>query len=216
MGVAEPRAHGRVPGRWLVGAIIIGMSPMVGGCVVMEEKYNTEKARSLNFQRLLAQEEKRSLELESEVKRTKIELADFEARNRELASQVQTVREQMTRLQEETEAIRESAVLERKAMEDMRKGVAAVAKPKKPADPLEALDELATRPASQPKIPHAEGGAEPASVAKSSPTLHIVKPGETLFRISRRYGIEVERLMKMNKLPDDIIEVGQKLIVGTE
>ena len=208
--------HGRVPRAWVVGAIIIGMSPMVSGCVVMEEKYNAEKARSLNFQRLLAQEEKRSVELESEVKRTKIELADFEARNRELASQVQTVREQMTRLQEETEAIRESAVLERKAMEDMRKSGAAVAKPKKPVDSLDALDELAAKPASPPKIRDAEGGAEPALAAKAGPTLHVVKPGETIFRISRRYGIEVEKLMKMNKLPDDIIEVGQKLIVGTE
>jgi LysM repeat protein len=43
-----------------------------------------------------------------------------------------------------------------------------------------------------------------------------VKPGETLFRISRRYGIEIEKLKKLNKLPDDIIEVGQKLIVGAE
>lgn len=216
MGVEEPRMHGRVPRLWLVGTIIIGMSPMVGGCVVLEEKYNTEKARSLNFQRLLAQEEKRSVELESEVKRTKIELADFEARNRELAAQVQTVREQMTRLQEETEAIREAAVLERKAMEDMRKSGAAAVKPKKPVDSLEALDELATKAVSQPKVRDAEGGTESASVVKSGPTLHVVKPGETLFRISRRYGIEVEKLMKMNKLPDDIIEVGQKLIVGME
>lgn len=216
MGVAKPRGHGRVPRVWLMGAIIIGMSPIVGGCVVLEEKYNAEKARSLNFQRLLAQEEKRSLELESEVKRTKIELADFEARNRELASQVQTVREQMTRLQEETEAIRESAVLERKAMEDMRKSAPAVAKPKKPAESFEAMDEVIAKSASLPKVRDAESGAEPASAAKPGPTLHVVKPGETLFRISRRYGIEVEKLMKMNKLPDDIIEVGQKLIVGTE
>jgi LysM repeat protein len=219
MGVVEPRVCGRVPRIWLVGAIIIGMSPMVGGCVVLEEKYNAEKARSLNFQRLLAQEEKRSLELESEVKRTKIELADFEAKNRELASQVQIVREQMTRLQEETEAIRESAVLERKAMEDMRKSGAAVAKPKKPAESFETLDEMVAKSASPPKSSMArdtEAGAESASATRSGPTLHVVKPGETLFRISRRYGIEVEKLMKMNKLPDDIIEVGQKLIVGTE
>jgi LysM repeat protein len=182
----------------------------------MEEKFNTEKARSLNFQRLLAQEEKRSLELESEVKRTKIELADFEAKNRELASQIQAVREQMIRLQEETEAIRESAVLERKAMEDMRKSGAAVVKPKKPTDSFEAMEEIVAKSASQPKVRDAEGGMELAAAAKSSPILHVVKPGETLFRISRRYGIEVEKLIKMNKLPDDIIEVGQKLIVGTE
>ena len=36
----------------------------------MAEKYDAEKARSLNFQRLLAQEEKRTGELDSEVKRT--------------------------------------------------------------------------------------------------------------------------------------------------
>ena len=216
MGVAEPKGCGRMPRIWVVGAIIIGMSPVAGGCVVMEEKYEAEKARSLNFQRLLAQEEKRSLELESEVKRTKIELADFEVRNRELASQVQTVREQMTRIQEETEAIREAAVLERKAMEDMRRGGVVPAKPKKPADALEALDELATKPAPPPRVRETESGMESALAARSSPTVHVVKPGETLFRISRRYGIEVEKLMKMNKLPDDIIEVGQKLIVGME
>ncbi len=216
VGVADLKVNGRVPSMWLVGAILVGMSPVVGGCVVMEEKYNTEKARSLNFQRLLAQEEKRSTELESEVKRTKIELADFEARNRELASQVQTVREQMTRLQEETEAIRESAVLERKAMEDMRKSGAAVVKPKKPAESFEALEEIVAKPAAQPKARESEGIMDMAPAAKSVQTFHIVKPGETLFRISRRYGIEVEKLMKMNKLPDDIIEVGQKLIVGME
>lgn len=216
MGVAKPGVCGRVPRIWVMGAIIIGMSPMVGGCVVLEEKYNAEKARSLNFQRLLAQEEKRSLELESEVKRTKIELADFEARNRELAAQVQTVREQMTRIQEETEAIKEAAVLERKAMEDIRKSGPAVAKPKKPVESFEALDEVVTKSSSPPKAREVEGGMESASATKSGPTLHVVKPGETLFRISRRYGIEVEKLMKMNKLPDDIIEVGQKLIVGTE
>ena len=43
-----------------------------------------------------------------------------------------------------------------------------------------------------------------------------MKPGETLYRISRRYGIRVETLRKWNKLPDDIIEVGQKLIVSPE
>ena len=47
-------------------------------------------------------------------------------------------------------------------------------------------------------------------------TIHVVKPGETLFRVSRLYGVPVDKLKKWNKLPDDIIEVGQKLIVGME
>jgi LysM repeat protein len=49
-----------------------------------------------------------------------------------------------------------------------------------------------------------------------SSNAHVVKPGETLFRISRRYGITVDNIKKWNRLPDDIIEVGQKLIVGQE
>src|SRR5215510_12236925 len=54
---------------------------VLSGCV-LSEKYEAEKARSLNFQRLLAQEEKRTSELDSEVKRTKRELSEYEARNK--------------------------------------------------------------------------------------------------------------------------------------
>ena len=90
------------------------------GCV-LTEKYDAEKARSLNFQRLLAQEEKRTGELDNEVKRTKRELAEYETRNRELTAQVQAVREQMARVQEESEAIKEASLLERKAKADMRR-----------------------------------------------------------------------------------------------
>jgi LysM repeat protein len=58
---------------------------------------------------------------------------------------------------------------------------------------------------------------EPPSASKvPEGTVHVVKPGETLFSIGRRYGIEVDRLKKLNKLPDDIVEIGQKLLVGAE
>jgi LysM repeat protein len=202
----------------VLATLLLCGAPLLGGCVVLEEKYNAEKARSLNFQRLLAQEEKRTAELDSEAKRTKKELTEFEARNRELSAQVQSAREQMARLQEEAEAIKESALLERKAMEDMRKGGSQAAK-KKPAPAPDMLSDLSTVQADLPKDLSAKEGsatAEPAHTAKMGATIHVVKPGETLFRISRRYGLDIEKLKKMNKLPDDIIEVGQKLIVGTE
>lgn len=203
----------------VAGILILIAGPLLAGCVVLEEKYNAEKARSLNFQRLLAQEEKRTAELDSEVKRTKKELAEFEARNRELSAQVQAAREQMARLQEEAEAIKESAMLERKAMEEMRKGLTPSAKLKKPAAPADQLAELGDVQADSPKDMGAKAAppsVEAVPAPKTGVTIHIVKPGETLFRISRRYGVEIEKLKKMNKLPDDIIEVGQKLIVGTE
>ncbi|ALA58714.1 LysM peptidoglycan-binding domain-containing protein [Nitrospira moscoviensis] len=218
MQMEERHVKDRTLKRMTWGLAVLCAGPLLSGCVVLEEKYNAEKARSLNFQRLLAQEEKRTAELDSEVKRTKKELAEFEARNRELTAQVQSAREQMARLQEEAEAIKESALLERKAMEDMRKGGGA-AKAKKQAPPSDLLGDLSGLQADLPKDltpKDTPSMPEPAPAAKAGATIHVVKPGETLFRISRRYGIDVEKLKKMNKLPDDIIEVGQKLVVGTE
>ena len=54
---------------YLIITIICG-GLLLSGCV-MAEKYDAEKARSLNFQRLRAQEEKRTGELDSEVKRSR-------------------------------------------------------------------------------------------------------------------------------------------------
>lgn len=194
------------------GLLLCLAGSLTSGCVVLEEKYNAEKARSLNFQRLLAQEEKRTAELDSEVKRTKKELAEFEARNRELTAQVQAAREQMARLQEEAEAIKESAMLERKAMEDMRKPARAPVKTHTPA-PETALDLGGDFGKSEAEL---SKEAPAVAAVKTEPTIHVVKPGETLYRISKRYGVSTDKLRKWNKLPDDIIEVGQKLIVKVD
>jgi LysM repeat protein len=182
-----------------------------GGCV-LSEKYEAEKARSLNFQRLLAQEEKRTGELDNEVKRAKRELTEYETRNRELTAQVQAVREQLARTQEENESIKEAAILERKAKADMKRSAPPIPKGP-PPESMPNMSELLGTPDSP------EGMAPPADVqleAKPGSNTHVVKPGETLYRISRRYGVKVDTLRKWNKLPDDIIEVGQKLIVSQE
>jgi LysM repeat protein len=195
----------------LLSGVLLCSGLLISGCIVLEEKYNAEKARSLNFQRLLAQEEKRTAELDSEARHTKAELAEFETRNRELSAQVQMAREQMGRLQEEAEAIREATQLERKALEDMqRKGQSSSVKPKK-AEPPKAAS------SGRSEGHRADKGIDPASVVKvAEGTVHVVKPGETLYSIGRRYGMEVEKLKKLNKLPDDIVEIGQKLLVGAE
>ena len=194
--------------------IVISGAMMLSGCV-LTEKYEAEKARSLNFQRLLAQEEKRTAELDNEVKRTKREMGEYETRNRELTAQVQAVREQMGRVQEESEAIKEAALLERKAKADMRRAAPPVAKTP-PAEPTSSMSELlGTAAGSQTDASTAAPPTVLQMDAKGA-AVHIVKPGETLYRISRRYGVKVETLRKWNKLPDDIIEVGQKLIVSQE
>lgn len=176
---------------------------LMGGCV-MAEKYDVEKARSLNFQRLLAQEEKRTGELDSEAKRSKNELMEYEARNRELTAQLQAAREQTARIQEEAEAMKESALLERKAKGDMKRALTPMRK-SLPVAPTPDNVGLGTSAL----------GFNPA-VSAVSGAVHIVKPGETLYRISRQYGVMVDKVRKWNKLSDDIIEVGQRLIVGQE
>jgi LysM repeat protein len=209
-GEASVRTSLLIPAGRIIMVICGGL--VFSGCV-LSEKYEAEKARSLNFQRLLAQEEKRTGELDNEVKRTKRELSEYETRNRELTAQVQAVREQLARTQEENEAIKEAALLERKAKTDMKR--AAPATPKAPpADSVPNMSELLGTSNSQP-----EASAPPADLqmeAKPGSNVHVVKPGETLYRISRRYGVKVDTLRKWNKLPDDIIEVGQKLIVSQE
>jgi chromosome segregation ATPase len=193
---------------------LLGGGSLITGCVVLEEKYNAEKARSLNFQRLLAQEEKRTAELDSEVRRAKAELAEFEARNRELSSQVQMAREQMGRLQEEAEAIQEATLLERRALEDMqRKGRSPAAKQKKTGTRKPASSDVDRNEYADEEL---SSGVDAKALVKGEAKIHVVKPGETLFGISRRYGIEMDKLKKMNRLQDDIIEVGQKLMFVAE
>lgn len=194
--------------------VMLCSGSLISGCVVLEEKYNAEKARSLNFQRLLAQEEKRTAELDSEIRRAKAELAEFEARNRELSSQVQMAREQMGRLQEEAEAIREATLLERKALEDMqRKGRSPAAKQKKAGARKPAPSDLDRNDHTDEDF---SAGVDTKALVKSDAKVHVVKHGETLFGISRRYGIDMDKLKNINKLPDDIIEAGQKLILVAE
>lgn len=45
------------------------------------------------------------------------------------------------------------------------------------------------------------------------PKYHIVKKGETLFRIAKKYNISVEELKRLNDLNSDKLSKGQKLIV---
>ena len=208
MNKLMPRASYRI-------VMIICGGLLMGGCV-MAEKYEAEKARSLNFQRLLAQEEKRTGELDSEAKRSKNELLEYEARNRELTAQLQATREQLARVQEEAEAMKESALLERKAKADMKRALTPMRKSLSGEPMTGALDLSASSRGSALDIPAGPGATGSLLGGRGSSSVHIVKPGETLYRISRQHGITVDMLRKWNKLSDDIIEVGQKLIVGQE
>ncbi|WP_210514131.1 LysM peptidoglycan-binding domain-containing protein [Hymenobacter terricola] len=43
--------------------------------------------------------------------------------------------------------------------------------------------------------------------------VHLVQPGDTLFNISRRFGVSVQTLRELNHLTSDEVKLGQKLLV---
>lgn len=59
--------------------------------------------------------------------------------------------------------------------------------------------------------------APPQEAAPDSQTqtIHTVQPGENLFRISLRYGVTVNAIKAANGLSNDIVYVGQRLIIPT-
>lgn len=253
------------------------------GCV-FKETYDAEKSRSLNFQRLLAQEEKRTSELDNELKRIKRDSLDFETRNRELSAQVQSAREQMGRLQEEADALRDAMMLQQKSMEQSKASAPVAAKKKSalpsPASelstpspskldlrsmnrdtaagvsagtggdlsgglsggmagsmaggqgsdmagdstlipgggvhestPMEVLPSASALSAASAK---ADKAARTALADGRSAIRHQVKPGDTVYRLSKRYGTTVEKIRSWNNRKDDLLEVGEKIIVGFE
>jgi LysM repeat protein len=50
---------------------------------------------------------------------------------------------------------------------------------------------------------------------RSEVTYHVVRKGENLYRISLRYGLKIDELLRLNKLdPGAVIQTGQKLVVS--
>jgi LysM repeat protein len=85
--------------------------------------------------------------------------------------------------------------------------------------PAAKQEPAAVKPESAPPRPEA-APAKPAPAApkaeKDSKTkVHVVEKGETLYGISRRYGIPADQLFKLNHLsPKDPIRPGQKLVLS--
>ena len=81
-----------------------------------------------------------------------------------------------------------------------------------PAEP----EEVAEAPRKQPKTVAKVAGAGSRSTADKrmeSSKVHLVQPGDTLFNISRRFGVSVQDLRRVNHLTSDEVKLGQKLLV---
>lgn len=72
----------------------------------------------------------------------------------------------------------------------------------------------APTPATAPAPTPTSASSEPAAVAVTPGTYHVVKPGETLWTLSQRYGVRLGDLRRWNGLKvNDILRVGQKLLI---
>ena len=54
---------------------------------------------------------------------------------------------------------------------------------------------------------------KPVRVVRSNQKTHIVKKGDTLYSISRKYFVSVEDLMRINKMKDANLAIGQQITV---
>jgi len=208
---------------------------VLGGCV-SSEKYEAEKARSLNFQRLLAQEEKRTGELNIKYQETQRKVSEMESQNRDLTTELDALREQLDRTQAELTRVREGDVGGQPSPDDDF----TLAEPSISEFGLDDLDfedsdlggDLGgdmgiglggdTAAEVEPDFGGDFGGdldmdlgLEPAvSTAGGPSTYHTVTRGETLYRLSRQYGVTVDELKAWNNLNSDLILIGQKLRVS--
>ena len=78
--------------------------------------------------------------------------------------------------------------------------------------PLEqAINARADQPAEAP----AEGASTVAPLSEGASTTYLVRPGDTLFGIASRYGLDIEGLKARNGLPlDGSIRAGETLVLG--
>lgn len=167
---------------------------LLAGCV-STEKYEAEKARALNFQRLLAQEEKRTGELNAQVQETKRQVSAIESQNRDLNTELQALRDRLNRAQEELTRVRETK--------------------KEDAGLMESKDLTLSEPslAEFGLTDLGLGEKEFKDLEMTDSQVHIVEKGETLYRISRQYGVTVDDLKRWNNLKGNTISVGQRLAI---
>ncbi|MDE0404199.1 MAG: LysM peptidoglycan-binding domain-containing protein [Nitrospira sp.] len=185
---------------------------LLSGCVSTGQ-YEAEKAKALNFQRLLAQEEQRTDELDARLQEMQQEVSSLGSQNRELAA--------------ERDALRNQVSLQQTRVQDANASDSASDMDISPdmsfSDPALSEFELSDFSFDESEfndlgIEKAEAGSmdmeQSDTTGMGTPTYYTVIKGDTLYRISHTYGVTVEQLKKWNNLTDNIISIGQRLIVS--
>ncbi len=191
------------------GLAVLLFGGLFSGCV-SSEKYEAEKARALNFQRLLAQEEKRTGELNVKYQDAQRKISSLESQTRDVNSELEALRDQLNRSHDELARIREGG-----SPDDLKVDEPSISE--FGLDDLDFKDSDLAKLESELKL-DSDVPLESASDLPGMPLdgggEHTVSKGETLYGLSRQYGVGVDDIKSWNNLSDNTIHVGQKLIVS--
>lgn len=181
---------------WFLSSILC--SVLFTGCVSVE-KYESEKARALNFQRLLAQEENRAGELNAQLQKAKIEIASLESQKDEMSVQLESLRDKISHQQPRASS----------------GGTSTMPGSVGESDDM-SFSETSFSELGLPDLSEEESGMPDFDEERTGePVYHTVKARETLYRISRNYGVTIDQLKEWNGLTSDLISIGQRLIVSS-
>ncbi len=185
---------------------------LLTGCV-STEKYEAEKARALNFQRLLAQEEKRTGELNVKYQDAQRQLGSLESQGRDVNAELEALRDQLNRSHDELARVRDSGMAK---SDDLKLSEPSISE--------FGLDDLDFKDSDLAKLESdldlssndapLESMADTTSMAMSGSGTHTVSKGETLYGLSKQYGVTVNDLKAWNNLVDNTIHVGQEIVVS--
>ena len=171
---------------------------LLPGCVSVE-KYEAEKTRAINFQRLLAQEEHRADELNTQLREANIKVESLESKKDELAIELDSLQLQASRRQPGAPSGSAPAMSGAvNTSDDMSFSETSLA-------------ELGLPDLSFKEPDFQEFNADD----DGNPSYHTVMAGETLYRLSRNYGVTIAQLKEWNNLTGNLISIGQRLIVST-
>ncbi|HEY3198865.1 MAG TPA: LysM peptidoglycan-binding domain-containing protein [Nitrospirales bacterium] len=187
---------------WMILAMVL----VLPGCVT-KESYTQQVNRTTNLQRLLADEEKHSADLNSEVTRLKNQVGDLEAQNKLISDQLKDARTQVVRSLEEVGRLQEEVQSHRASVRSKRQGVAPA-----PTEPPDRLGELQFETLGANKRQAKPSRA--MTTEKNGASYHEVQRGDTLYNISKRYKTDVKTLKELNGLTSDEIHLGDRLMVS--
>ncbi len=156
-----------------------------------------------------AADNKQVAEMESKIKKLEIRLGEMEQNYQKIAN----VAIHDDRLEQVSGRLDKLGSTTNHRLDQIAKELENIRKPQS-----QQKAEAPVKMLSQAQKPEVTSPAKPVAATEKTKTTgkyHEVKPQETLFGLSRLYGVSVEELRRLNKMaPTEMIRIGQRLKIS--